>query len=199
MELENLAKVNRNSRCAVLAVFVLIAAAAMYNWIVAPHTSRVLGAQRYVDTLNAVAEKRESLQKIMTIKKKKLKELHEQMGELQGLFFTEQQAKEFLSDLQAVSVEENCRPYSIVIDPKRPGSSPQNEQDSYVRAHIVEIGVTGSYGEIVSLITRLLGRTQNVSMDSLEMEAFDEEFSKIKCMIILTIHTLQGEETLLNE
>jgi hypothetical protein len=59
--------------------------------------------------------------------------------------------------------------------------------------------VTGSYGEVVSLITRLLRRPQKVSMDSLEMEAFEEDFSKIKCMMILTIHTLQSEEALLNE
>lgn len=182
-----------------MATLILIAAAAMYNWTVAPHTNNVLATQQYIDTLDTVAEKRDALQKITDVKKKKLKELHGQMGELKGLFFTNQQATEFFSDLQAVSIEQNCRPLSIVRNPKRPGSGPEHQQDLYIQTHTVEMVVTGSYGEVVSLITRLLRRPQKVSIDSLEMEAFDEDFSKLKCMIIVTIHTLQSEEVLLDE
>jgi hypothetical protein len=199
MQIGNLTKVNQNSRRAVLATLILIAAAAMYNWFVAPHTNRVLATQRYADTIDALAEERESLLKITASKKKKLRELHEQMGELHELFFTDQQAKEFFSDLQAVSVEEDCRPLSILIDVERPGSSPRIEKNSYIRAHTVQMSVMGSYDSIVSLIARLLGRTQFVSMDSLEMEAFDEDFSQIKCTMILTIHMLQSEVVMFND
>jgi hypothetical protein len=199
MELENLTKVNRNSRRALMATVILIAGAAMYNWTVAPHTNNILAAQQYIDTLDDVDEKRESLQKITSLKKKKLKELHDQMGELRGLFFSHQEATEFFSDLQAVSIEENCRPVSIVKDPKRTGSKSEQKQDSYIQTRTAEMVVTGSYGEVVSLITRLLTRPQKVSINSLEMEAFEEDFTKVKCMMILMIHTLQGEEASLDE
>lgn len=199
MELENLTKVSRNSRRALMATFILIAAVAMYNWTVAPHTNQVLATQQYISTLDTVAEKRASLQKIVDLKKKKLKELHDQMGELKGLFFTEQQAKEFLSDLQAVSIEESCQPVSIVIDPKRTDVKTENKQDSFIKTRMAEMVVTGSYGEVISLISRFLNRPQKVLINSLEMETFEEDFSKIKCMMILTIHTLQSEEVLLDE
>ena len=199
MELENLAKVNRNSRCAFLATLILIAAAAIYNWLVAPHVGNVLAAQQYIDTLDAVTEKGEVLQKITVMKKKKLVELHEQMTKLQSLFFTDRQAKEFFNDLQTISLEQNCKLNSIVIDSKRPDSSLPKKQDLTIRTYSIEMEVIGSYSEIVSLIKRLLERTQNVSINSLEMKTFEGDFSKIKCMMTLIIYTLQGEEALLNE
>jgi hypothetical protein len=200
MELEILAKVNPTSRRVVLGASILIAAAAAYNWMVVPEASQVLAVQRYKDTLDEVAKKKESLQNITAKKKEKLKKLHEQLGELRGVFFTELQAREFLSDLQAISVEEGCMPFSIVMDPKKAGSNrPDKQNVSGIRTHTVQVGVTGLFGNVVSLITRLQERPQKVLIDSLELEALEEDSSALKCVACLTIHTFQGEEAVLDE
>jgi hypothetical protein len=56
MLVDNLTKLSRSSRNAVSASLILIAALAMYNWIVAPRTNYLLAAQRYEFVIEKVVK-----------------------------------------------------------------------------------------------------------------------------------------------
>ena len=47
MIIGNFAKLNRSTRDSVFAALIVIAAIAMYNWIVAPHVDYLFAAQQY--------------------------------------------------------------------------------------------------------------------------------------------------------
>ncbi|MHC4356872.1 MAG: hypothetical protein ACYS0H_29585, partial [Planctomycetota bacterium] len=59
MLINSLAKLSRSSRNAASASLILIAALAMYNWIVAPHTAYLVAAQQHEVVVATVARKNE--------------------------------------------------------------------------------------------------------------------------------------------
>jgi len=109
MLVDNLAKLSRSSRNAVSASLILIAALAMYNWIVAPRAKYLSAAQRYELVMDNMVKKNKTIDNRVNIKKKKLQELREQSAQLQSTLFTFDQAREFFSDLQAISEQTVAR------------------------------------------------------------------------------------------
>ena len=57
MLVNNLAKLRRSSRNAVSASLIVIAALAMYNWIVAPRAGYLSAAQRYEFVMDNMVKK----------------------------------------------------------------------------------------------------------------------------------------------
>ena len=198
MLIDNLAKSNRPSRSAVSAALIVIAAIAMYSWIVAPHTTYLSAAQQYDSTLGNVARKNEVIVNMVEVKKKKLEELREQFARLQSTLFTPSEAKEFLSDLEVIVKETDCAVYSLNLSTSEPvPESKQNKDASGISANRAMLGVIGVYDNIIRLVEKLQMRTQGVWVDSLKMEALDGDSAQLKCDMTITIYTIQDKETAL--
>ena len=198
MLIDNLAKLNRPSRSAVSAALIIIAAIAMYSWIVAPHTTYLSAAQQYDSVLGNVARKNEVIVNMVEVKKKKLEELREQFARLQSTLFTPSEAKEFLSDLEITAKETDCAVYSLNLSTSEPVlENKQNKDASGISANSAMLGVIGVYDNIIRLVEKLQMRTQGVWVDSLKMEALDGDSAQLKCDMTITIYTIQDKETAL--
>ena len=197
MIIDDLAKVNSPSRRTILAVLVVIAGIAVYNWMVAPHTARLLATMNYGDSLADVAKEKDHLTAAIATQRKKLDGIRGQFAHLQSSLFTTESAKKFFSDLQAITIEEGCALHSLEFqagDQKSKGTS----EVAGKLAKTAALGLTGEYGHIVTLLERLQKRTQKVWME-LEMEAVDDQTTQVKCVITITIYLLPSDERILHE
>jgi len=200
MLIDNLAKFNRSSRNAVSAALLIIAAIAMYNWTVAPHTTYLFAAQRYESAIDNVAKESKAIGETVKIKKKKLQELRERFAEIQSTLFTPDKGKEFFSDLEVISEEAGCTVYSLNFVTGKPVlKSEQSENPLGMVANSAMLSVVGIYGNIAKLVERLQARTQKVWIDSVRMEALGDDIAEVKCDMTITIYTIQDKEATLHE
>lgn len=194
MVIDNLAQMNRSSRTAIFAALIIIAAIAMYNWILAPHTTYLFAAQRYEYIVDDIAKRSRIIRSTIKIRERKLQELREQLAKLQNTLFGHDKAKEFFSDLQAISEQAGCTVYSLnFTESKRR----QSEDKSGIVAKSVVLNVIGAYGDIIKLIESLQARTQKVWINSVSMESLKNDSAQLKCGITITIYEIQDKETTL--
>lgn len=200
MLIDSLAKLNSNSRNAISAVLVVIVAIAVYNWIVAPHVTHLSAVQRYESVVDDVVKKNKILSSAVSTKKKKLEQLHEQFAQLQGSLFMIDQAKEFFSDLQAISVQAGCTVYSLnLVTSEQNSQDGQAETTSGIVTKSAVLGVIGAYGDIIKLMEKLQAREQKVWIDSVRMTSLDDASDQLKCDITVTICTIQDKEAVSHE
>ena len=195
MLLNNLAKVSRSSRNVVSSALIVIAAIAMYNWLVAPHTAYLLSAQRNRAVVDDIAEKSKVINSTVTIKKNRLQQLREQFAQLQSTFFTVEEAKEFFSDLQAISEQTGCVVNSLnFITDRKSVEGWQQDDSSGIVAQSATLSVVGVYENIIKLVERLQLRAQKVWVDSVEMKILHYDSAQPKCDITITIYTIEDRE-----
>lgn len=198
MLVNNLAKLSRSSRNAFSVSLIVIAALATYNWIAAPHTNYLFAAHRYESVIDEIIQKNKVIDSKVKVKKKKLQELQEQSVELLSTLFTPDKAREFFSDLQAISEETGCIVYSLnFIDSKPDTKSGQPKQTAGVVTKSAVLSVVGVYRNITSLIQRLQSRTQKVWIDSVRIRTLDRTLDRARCDITITICAIEIEEAAL--
>lgn len=209
MLLDNLTKLSRPSRNALSAALVIIAAIAVYNWMVAPHANYLFAAQQYESVVDNVAKKNKILSNTVKVKEKKLQELRERYAQLRHTLFTSDEAQELLSGLRVICEKADCTVNSLNFVTSKPNSkrkpvpleaaAGQVKGNSDVAANNAVLSVTGVYGNIVELIEIIQERTQGVWIDSIEMTALEEDSAKLKCDMAVTIYTIQDKDTTVHE
>jgi len=198
MLVDKLTKFNRSTRHTVSVSLIVIAALAMYNWLVTPHADYLSAAQGYESVMDNVVEKNKTISNIANIKRKKLQELSEKSAQLQSILFTPDQAKEFFSDLQAVSEETGCVVYSLNLMTNKPSPKDRDSEDtSGIVTKSAVLSVVGVYRNIAKLMERLQARTQKVWIDSIEVLTLDYSSDQPRCNITITICALTDKETAL--
>lgn len=200
MLINYLAKLSRSSRNAVSAALIIIMAIAMYNWAIAPHTNYLFAAQRYESVMGNIAEECKVIHETVKSKREKLQKLREQFAELQSALFTPNKAKEFFSDLQVLSEEAGCTLYSLDFAADNPDFEGKQASDALsIAAKRAMLGVVGTYSNVIKLVERLGVRTQKVWIDSVKMEALNDDAAQLKCDITITIYTIKDKEATVHE
>jgi len=195
--IDSLAKLNSASRNAISAALIMTVAIAVYNWIVAPHVIYLSAVQQYESVVSDMAKKSKILSSAVTTKQKKLEELHEQFVQLQSSLFTLAQAKEFFSDLQAISVQAGCTVYSLnLVASERNSEQGQAEDASGIITKSAMLSVIGTYGDVIRLIESLQARQQKVWIDSVRMTSHEDTSGQLKCDMTITICTIQDKEAM---
>ncbi len=198
MLVDKLAKLNRSTRHTVSVSLIVIAALAMYNWLVTPHADYLSAAQGYESVMDNVVEKNKTISNIVNIKRKKLQELSGKSAQLQSILFTPDQAREFFSDLQAVSEETGCVVYSLNLMTNKPSPKDRDSEDtSGIVTKSAVLSVVGVYRNIAKLMERLQARTQKVWIDSVQVRTLDYSSDQPRCNITITICALTDKETAL--
>lgn len=205
MLLDNLAKLNRPSRNALSGALVIIAAIAIYNWMVAPHATYLFAAQQYESVIGGVTKKNKILSNTIKVKEKKLQDLREQFAQLRRTLFTLDETKDLFSDLRVICEDVGCTVGSLDFITSESGSrrrsvplgavAGQVEGDSDVAAKSVALSVTGVYGNIIELIETMQKRTKGVWIDSIEMTALEGDSAKLNCDMAITIYTIHDKDT----
>jgi hypothetical protein len=196
MLVDNLAKLHPSSRNAVSASLILIAALAMYNWIVAPRTNYLSAAQGYESVMDNIVKKNKTIDNKVKASKMKLQELREQSAQLQSTLFTFDQAREFFSDLQAISEQTGCIVYSVnlITNNPNPTKDGQLQDTAGIVTKSAVLSVVGVYKNITKLIERLQSRTQKVWIDSIKVQALDNNSDRARCDITIAICALTDKE-----
>ena len=205
MLIEDVAKLDSKSRNALSAALVIITTIVLYYLIVAPHIVYLSATKQYGDTLNEMIKISRVVTSSVEIKKKKLKELSGRYANLQNALFTVKEAKEFFSDLQAISEQEGCVVYSLNFDTgdrqSDTGQSDagQSEDASGIAVHSAMLSVIGGYNDIVKLVERLKARPQKIWIESFRLTSHSDGTGHLRCDINIKIYTIQDKETLAYE
>jgi len=195
MSVKHLAKLNRSTRNATLALLIVIASLAMYSWIVAPHATYLSTAQGYESVMSNLIKKNKLISNEVKVKRKKLQKLHEQSAQLQSTLFTSDKASEFFSDLQAISEETGCMVHSLNLISDKPNPKDKQAEDSSgVATKSAVLSVVGVYKDIARLIKRLQARTQKVWIDSIKVLTLEYSSDRPRCDITITICVITDKE-----
>ena len=195
MSVKHLAKLKRSTRNATSASLIVIASLAMYSWIVAPHATYLSTAQGYESVISNLIKKNKLISNNVKVKRKKLQKLHEQSAQLQSTLFTSDKAREFFSDLQAISEETRCMVYSLNLISNKPNPKDKQAEDSSgVATKSAVLSVVGVYKDIARLIKRLQARTQKVWIDSIKVLTLEYSSDRPRCDITITICVITDKE-----
>ena len=190
MLVKHLVKANRPTRYAFSATLIMIALFAMYSWLVAPHASYLSVAQGYESTMTNLVNTNNHIVSKVKIKRKKLQELQEKSAQLQGTLFTSDKAREFFSDLQAISEQTGCIVHSLNMITKNP-KEVQSGNPSGIITKSALLSVVGLYKDIPRLIQRLQARSQKVWIDSIKVLTVEYNSEQPRCDIVITICEIQ--------
>ena len=200
MLIDDLAKLNRPKRNAFSAALVMIAAIAMYNWTVAPHTTYLFAVQRREAATDNILKESKVISDKVKIEKKKLQELRQQFAELQSILFTADKTKEFFSDLQPISEETGCIVYSLTFATGGPVLKGEESENALgIVTNSAMLSVVGIYGNVIKLVERIQARTQRVWIDPVRMEVLGDNPDQLKCDMTIVIYTIEDKEAALYE
>jgi hypothetical protein len=193
------AKLNSPSKSAITTALILIAAMAMYNWMVAPHVNYLFAVQRYEPVVDNIAHEKKIITKALESKKAKLQELTDQLTAARNSLFTPAEAKTFFGDLEAISKDTDCTLQSLTFTKEDRGVAFGRSQDAlHILAKSATLSFTGSYDSIIALLNKLQNRPQKVWIGSIRLRIFDIQSAKLKCDTTITIYVVQDEEEVLN-
>ena len=192
MVVMHLVKANRSTRYAVSASLIVIALLAMYSWLVAPHVVYLSVVQGYESAMANLINKNNLISSKVKVKKKKLQELQEKSAQLQSTLFTSDKAREFFSDLQAISEQTDCVVQSLNMVKKNPKEK-QPEDASGIVTRSAVLSVVGLYKDMPRLIQRLQARTQKVWIDSMKILTVEYNSDRPRCDITITICEIQDK------
>ena len=186
MLVKQLVKLNHPTRHAASASLIIIALFAMYQWLVAPHIAYLSVVQGYESAMTTLVNKNNLIGSKVKIKRKKLQDLQEKSSQLQSTLFTSDKAREFFSDLQAISEQTGCIVQSLNMIKKNPREL-QTENTANIITKSASLSVVGLYKDIPRLIKRLQARTQKVWIDSIKVLTVEYNSDRPRCDITITI------------
>ena len=192
MLVKHLLKVSPSTRYAVSASLIVIALLAMYNWLVAPHAAYLSVAQGYESVTANLVNKNKIIGSKVVVKKKKLQDLQEKSALLQSTLFTSDKAREFFSDLQAISEQTGCMVQSLNMIKNNPNEK-ESENISGIITKSAVLSVVGLYKDIPRLIQRLQARTQKVWIDSIKVMTVEYNSDRPRCDMTITICEIQDK------
>ena len=167
----------------------------MYGRIVEPHTMRLFALNRYEAAMNEVMAKSEAIENSLKASEKKLDELAAQFTQVRNILYTQRQAEEFFSDLQAISIETQCPIYSLAFVADEPSPDVKKvEHEMGVTAKKAVLSVAGLYQNVMLLVERLQSRSRKVWVEGIEMESINDGAAQVKCNIIIKIYIVQNKE-----
>ena len=189
---KHLAKLNHSARHTVSASLIVIASLVMYKLLVAPHVAYLSVAQGYESAMTSLVNKNKLIDSKVKVKRKKLQELQEKSAALQSTLFTSDKAREFFSDLQAISEQTGCVVLSLNMIKKNPREK-QLEDNTGIVTKSAVLSVVGLYKDIPRLIKRLQARTQKVWIDSIKVLTVEYNSDRPRCDITITICEIQDK------
>jgi len=197
MVFDNLARLSRTTRYAVFGALIMILTIVTYDSIVAPHVGYLSAVQQYEYVVGDLAKRTKIVSTTVKTRTKELEKLQEQCQQLEGTLFSPKKAKEFLSDLRPLSEEVGCAAHSLRLITNERGSEEDNTKNpAGIVANRAMLSVAGMYGSIISFMERLQAYTQNVWIDSLTMQALNDDSNELKCDMRIVIYTIQNRSPL---
>jgi Tfp pilus assembly protein PilO len=191
MLVEKIIQINRSHRRVLLISLVVIAAVAMYGWILSPYTSQLLAAQKYNYTLDSAIHKTGVMGTLLEVKEAKTGELTKKSDQLRNQLFTPQEARQFFSSLPAAVRQTGCVTQSVSTAPEAQRGS--QSDSSGIVAKNATVTVIGGYNNIIKFLEGLQTSEHKVWIESVRIDAGGA--GKLKCQVLLTLYCIERVET----
>jgi len=191
MSVEKFIQIERSRRRVLLIALAAIVVFAMYRWILAPHTSQLLAAQRYNSSLDAAIHKAEFMSTVLEKKKTKITELTKESDRLRNQLFTQNEARRFFASLPSVAVQSGCAVISVSLTPNTQNGTPA------IAPKKAMVSITGGYNGITKFIGVLQNYERKVWIESVRIDAGGA--GKLKCQVLLTVYCIEHVENSLYE
>jgi Tfp pilus assembly protein PilO len=195
MSVEKIISIERSHRRVLLIALAAIVVFGLYRWILAPHTSQLLAAQRYNSSLDATIRKTEFMSTVLEKKKTKIAELTKESDRLQNQLFTQNKARRFFASLPSVAAQSGCAVVSVSTAP----NTQQNAQNDTpaITPKKATVTIIGGYNGITKFLGALQNYERKVWIESVRIDAGSA--GKLKCQVLLTVYCIEHVENSLYE
>lgn len=183
-----------SKRNIMVTAILIILAVAVYNWFVTPHAQYLMAAQKYEQTIDSIDRRGKILSSELQVRRKKLESLSNKYQQQKQSFFNIDQAKDFLSSLQATAEKCGCTVENLKLLPSR-GVEAKGSGDVDIRQYQANLSLMGGYGNIVKFLNTIQNRPEKVWLDSLNVNMKNSENGYLGCDVTLTICTLKVKES----
>jgi Tfp pilus assembly protein PilO len=195
MSIEKIIQIERSRRRVLLIAMAAIVVFGLYRWILAPHTSQLLAAQRYNSSLEATIRKTESMSMLLEKKKTKIAELAKESDQLRNQLFTQNEARRFFASLPSIAAQSGCAVISV-------SSTSNNQQNTQSDAPAIApkkamVSITGGYNGITRFVSVLQNYERKVWIESVRIDAGGA--GKLRCQVLLTVYCIERVENSLYE
>ncbi len=191
MLVENLARLDHSKRNATSASLIIIAAFAMYNWTVKPHTANLSSARAYESVTDENARESEIIAAKVKTRRKMFQKSSEESDQLLDTLFKSDEARQFFSDIEII-LSKHCSVKGINLI----GNEKNSEHERLgIRTRSAELNVVGSYENITALVNELQARPQRVWLDSVELHSIDYASDEVGCSLTITICEIIDKDT----
>ncbi len=181
-----------------------------YTWIVSPHTSHLYAAQQYKNMVLNAGQKSEIIKEQIEAKTLEVASLRQKITEVQDHFFGDRTAREFILDLEPISLQNHCnidslselKPRKITTNSEKDvKESPDggNNRISDIISRRISIGLTGQYENIIKLLKKFNSYSQRISVSNLSIKSEDLGNQERLCDMIITIYIIKSKETISDE
>ena len=191
MSVEKIISIERSHRRVLLIALAVLVVFALYQWILAPHTSQLLAAQRYNSSLDAAIHKSEFMSTVLEKKKAKVEELTKESDHLRNQLFTQNEARRFFASLPSVVAQSGCAVISVSSTPN-PQQNVLNDTPAIAPKKAM-VTITGGYNNITRFIDALQNYERKVWIESVRIDAGGA--GKLKCQVLLTLYCIERVET----
>ena len=184
---DNTSSVSR--KYAMTAAPFLIAMAAAYNWVIAPHVGYLHAMQRLEPVMDEMAHEGSLIDRVRDKKIARLEGLRTALAAARAELFTCEEAKAFIQNLQTVVERSGCTMAKAdFIGGKKADKAAEPNLPIRVEPSGVDVTVVGEYGRVIMLLGLLRGQRQRIQVDSCRMDLLDPRSGRLECRLGLTIH-----------
>jgi Tfp pilus assembly protein PilO len=169
-------------------VLLLVGVLAIRSWIVTPHLASLEAAQQYRQALHKRSKTSRAINHELRAERTRLETIEEEYASFSDMVFRQQQADEFLSDLEVFCGQSDCVVTSISFMDEQDPAGP-------IIARCAVLTVRGTYDSFLRLIKTLTTRQEKVWIDELRMMASPQGYRGVVCRLRITIYTNPNVET----
>jgi hypothetical protein len=178
-------------RFAATAAPLVIAVAALYNWVISPHVCYLHAVQRLEPVVGRMCDELGTVSGGLDGKLSTMRTLRGELAQVRKGLFTPEERETFLRDVQVLVEETGCTmtlaDFTRKDDAKRPHDP--NTPVLVEPAH-ADLTVGGQYEQIVALLQTLRGMPQRVWIDSCRLDLVDPPSGRLEGQFGLTIYAV---------
>ncbi len=206
MQIQHFRKLTKQHEGAVIGVLLLIGVVAAYNWVVDPHVTLLVAAQRYERAASRRIETTETINEDVRLQRDELQHLLSERATRSEMAFDTVAADEFLRRLQPLCREAGCdlvcltypepEELTALVEPPTLDSEddPEPVAIPVLVARRAQMEVQGRYENVVRLIGMLQSRREKVWVDELQISPAPSDAGNLTCNLGITIYVTCGKE-----
>lgn len=196
---EQIMKSSPFSRIIVSGSMIVFLALAAYNWAVSPQTTYLHASQQYTSMNDTVQKKVLMREKIVNIKREKLKTTRGNIDELKADFFSPSQSSKFFSGIEELAEKSGCdiEMMAFKADNRRLASGLKIDKVKFLQ-RCASVEFVGEYGQIVDFLKNINDSPGHLSLGNLSINS-SRDVRGLTCEMNITVYVSEDKELISDE